>query len=876
MISQEEKDPPRWLCKPLLKLINADFREEIEGDLQEVYQIYYQSMGAHRANWRIFLDLISLWRWSLCRRGGSKRSLNQGVMIKTNLKLAYRTLLKNRTYSGINLAGLSVGLTIGGLIMLYVFQEYSVDRFHRHSDRIYKVFSESADGSAMETNAWPVGHVLATEFPEVESVIYARRAPRHFKLKYENQKYDHNIHYASADFLSIFSFEMLEGDPALALVDPYSVVLTKEIKEKYFADGPAVGQTLTFADSLLFEVKGVIDIPKSSHIQVDMLMSFSTFESLSEQFSYQSGWGNFNMRNYVMLKEGVDTDHFRHRAASIYNDKVGEELAEMGVEFEVGFIALNDVYLRSGMYNGMGPSGSESQVRLVLLIALFTLMLACINYINLSTARSVNRSKEVGIRKVTGSTRTALVIQFLTESALLTLFAGALAVGLMVLSLGWFSELMDRSFGVQHMLQIRFVLGLTGLGLLIALLAGYYPAWIISGYSPIEALRGQSRPAKGGLGIRKVLIVFQFFISTALLLAMLLVLSQLEFMRNQNLGFDKEQLLVIDGIDMPRSRSHEPLRSSFAQLANVQAVSFTNALPGRPGWQGQWAYVERISEDPVDTEYMAIDENYIHALGLELVAGKNFDLSQPSELEDGLLLNKSCVKAFGWASPTEAIGQKIVSPSDHPAGTVIGVVKDYHGLGLQEQIWPKAMDFGSNRHGRYFALRFETEATTSLLDHVRESWSAYNPDIPLQYFFLDEDFDRQYRSEDRLARVLTLFTMIVLIVSGIGLLGLMSFVVLNRTKEVGIRKTLGASVSDILYIFSREFIFLVIIANIVAIPLVLYFGSHWLENFAYRTTIQWWIFPLALVVTVLLACLAVGFQTLRTARMNPVQALNHE
>lgn len=867
--------PPRWPLRFLKLIIKSEYLEEIEGDMEEVFQDSLKMYSSSKAKRLYVKNAFQLMRLNLLKNFEWIFKINVIAMSLNNFKIASRTLFKSKTHSVINLIGLAMGLTIGGLIILYVSDELSFDNFHKKGERIFKITTNNDEDGIMETNAWPVAYKLKTEYPEIESVLYTRKASQSLKVNFEGKKFDHNIHYASEDFFNIFSFELKEGNPATSLDAPFSAVISESMSQNYF-DGNAIGKTLTLRDTLEFQITGVVrEIPANSHIQFDMLLSFSTFGKLS-WFSYTEGWGNFNMRNYVLLKEGTDATGIIEKAKNLYTENAGEWMAEMGVTFYTHFIPLNEVYLKSGAYNGFGPSGSESQVRTVALVAIFVLLLACINYINLSTARSLNRAKEVGIKKVNGSSRLSLISQFLLESYLLTFIAFIFALFLMYALLPFFNQLIGRDYQISYFLNSIFLIRIFLLVSIIAFLAGFYPAWIISGFNTLDAIKGKISKNPKGLGLRKSLIIFQFFISAALVLSTFVVLSQLDYMRTQDLGFDKEQVVVLDAINISDRSSYQTLKNELQRLPNVESISFANALPGRPGWQGQWAYPDEKSDDPVDTEYMAIDEGYLSTLGLELIAGSNFDLNKPSELESGLVVNESLVHEMGWTSPQAAIGHEVVSPSSYPSGTIIGVVKDYHGLGLQEEIWPKAMDFNSARFGRYFAIKFSSENTYDLMKELEETWRSTFSDAPFEFFFLDDDFDRQYKEEERLANVLSLFAIVILIISGIGLFGLISFVALSRTKEVGIRKTLGATVSSIVFIFSKEFITLVIFGNLVAIPLVWYFGNRWLEDFAYHTEVQFMIFPLTIFITVLISFLTVSIQTMKTAKMNPVKALRYE
>ncbi|MGB3467684.1 MAG: ABC transporter permease [Cyclobacteriaceae bacterium] len=875
MTEDQSPKPPGWMVAILQLFIHRDYLEEIEGDMEELFSENIENYGFRKARKKYLKDVLKLIRPNLLGQIKWFQQLILTTMIRNNFKMAIRNLLKTRTNSLINLKGLSIGLAIGATALLYVTKELSFDNFHENGDRLFKVVTKTETGEYMETNSWPVGHKLRTEYPEVESVVYTRRAHPSLKVNDKDQKFAHTIHYASGDFFTMFSFPFVEGNPETALSSPNAIVITEAMKDRYF-EGAALGETLTLRDTINYQVTGVVEnVPDNSHIRFDMLISFKTYEN-DHYFSYVDGWGNFNVRNYVLLKKGADATSLRRKAKTLYTENIGSWMDDMGVSFSVALVPMKEIYLQSGIYNGFGPMGSLESVRTIALIAIFALLLAVINYINLNTARSVYRAREVGVRKVNGSTRGMLIAQFLTESFLITLIASFAAILLLYFGLPFFNQLMDKQFELGDLMKPWILAGLFGLILLISFLSGYYPALVLSGLKPVQALKAKMSASGRGLTLRKSLIVFQFFISAGMVLSTLIVINQIDYMRNQHLGFEKEQILVLDATNLPGGAARANLKSMLSSLPEVQTVSHTNALPAHPGWQGQWAYPGKINDDPVDTEYMAIDENYIAVLGLELVAGNNFDISVQSALADGLVINESCVYAMGWANPAEAIGKKIVSPSETPAGTVIGVVKDYHGLGLQNEIWPKAMDYSSDRYGRYYAIKFTTSNTASLLEKTEKLYNELYGNYSFEYFFLDEAFDRQYKQEEQLANVLMVFATIILIVSGIGLFGLIAFVAASKTKEVGIRKTLGASAWQIILLFAKDFITLVLVGNLLVIPFILYFGQDWLSNFAYRTEISPAIFVWSLLITSLFSLLMICFKTIKTARMNPVESLRYE
>jgi putative ABC transport system permease protein len=795
-------------------------------------------------------------------------------MLKNFLKIALRNLNRYKVYTLINLVGLSLGLMVAVLILLYVTDELSYDKFHVKGERIYKVVTYNPEGSVMETNAWPVATILKDDYPEVEKVVYSNKASSNMMVNFENKRYEHNIHYAGEDLFTIFSFDFIEGDPSTALQNPFNVVITEEMKKRYFGNDVVLGKILTLRDSLDFTITGVIkDVPSQSHIQFDMLLSFKTYEKLAG-FSYSEGWGNFNVRNYILVKEGTDIDALRLKTKDIYTSNVGDWLKEMGMKFDVKLIPLKELYLNEAVANGFGPRGSMEKVYLVSGIAIFVIFLACINFINLTTARSVYRAKEVGLRKIVGSSREALIGQFMCEALLLTLMAMFVAAILIDISLPFFNQLMDKNYVLTSLFTYSVISGAIILLLLVTLLSGYYPSIVLSNYQPVQVLKGKIQSSKNGVQLRRSLVVFQFFVSCGLVLGTITVIQQLDFMRNQDLGFDKEQVLVLDASRVPKSASHKAFKTAVGQLSSVKSISYNNALPGKPGWLGQWAYPgDMEGSKQVNTEYMAVDNDYLSVLDLELIEGENFNPNK--NMSDALIINETTVKEMGWETPLNAIGKTITSPSNYPAGTVIGVVKDFHGLGLQNEIWPQVMDYASETYGRYYAIKFSTGSTSDIIAKAEELWKTNLGDYTFEYFFLDESFDAQYKSEDKLMTVLVLFAVLTTLIAVIGLLGLVSFMVLSKTQEIGIRKVLGADTIGLAGLLSKEFAILIVIANILIVPFVWYYGQQWLNEFAYHTDVNPIIFILSLFLTLFVALVTVSFQTIRAALANPVDTLRN-
>ncbi len=802
-------------------------------------------------------------------------------MLINYLKIAFRSIIKYKGYTAINLIGLALGLASGILIFIYVIDELSFDKFHAQGDRTYRVLTSlkaNDDGAGMETNGWPIGDILKKDFPEVEAVVYMRNSS-YLQVRQDNRLFVERSFFASDDFFRIFSFPLVEGNPRTALHEPYTVVLTKDLAKKFFPGSTALGKTLILGDTIPYLVTGVMDnVPAQSHMQFGMLVSFASYMRLEPRFGFDGGWGNINMRNYVLLKKGVDVDAFQRKARNIYMDRVGEQLKGWGMEAYVLLEPLKKIYLETRSGNGMGPLGSLTRLYLVSGIATFVILLACINFINLSTARSAYRAREVGLRKVVGSSRSALVRQFLTESFLFTVLSFVIALAFLGLALPVFNAVVDKSYQLKDLLQMPIIGGLIVLIISVTVLAGYYPAWIISGVRPADVLKGKLLGSSRGIQLRRTLVVFQFVISVGLVISTIVVLRQLDFMRNENLGFDKQQVLGLSTarVTVKDKSIFGVFKNDLKSLAAVSTVTNAGALPGRTGWAGQVSYSENTpKEQSVSVEYMPVDEDYIKTLGLTVIAGRDFDENRELDRTEGLVINEEAARQYGWNNPEDAINKKITSPSGYPAGTVIGVVKDYHQLGLQQKIGPVVLDVNP-QSASYYGVRFHTRDIESLLRNVEALWKNRFPENEFNYFFLDEDFERQYQAEARLGNVFRIFSGLTILIAVIGLLGMVSFMVTARTKEIGIRKVLGAGVLGITRMLSREFVILAVVANLVALPIAWYFAQRWLQGFAFRMQLDAWIFVLPFGLTILITIITISFQTIKAAMLDPVNALRYE
>ncbi len=793
-------------------------------------------------------------------------------MLKSILKTAVRIFRRQKGFAAINIGGLALGLAACLLISVFIREELSYDRFHTKGDRIYRLG---------RTVGWPYGNILLEEYPEVEAVVYMRTYPT-FPIKMKEQYLFEDMKFADADFFRVFDFPLLEGSRDNALADPYSIVLSKRLAGILFGDASALGQTLILGDSYSFKVTGVAQIPKQSHIQFDALLSFNTLQSMwGEGFDEEmtGGWLDLNVINYVLLHEGVDAQQFAAKIKDLPRKHAGEYLDQWGADYQLSLEPLERIYLYTDSGNLLGPKSNIAYVYLLICVGIFLLIIAAANFINMATARSLSRAKEVGVRKVVGSTRSMLIRQFLGESFITCFLAVFIAIDIAVLMLPLFNNLTAKSYTTAQLFTPKNVLVMVGLLFIMSVLAGIYPALSLSAFRPIAVLRGRFSLNKKGVRMRQGLVVTQFLISSILIIGTFVVMGQLRFMQNQTLGFESEQVMVIDARHAPGdilSRRHDVLMETLADNAAVEQVSSMGAVPGRNGWRGQISFPEGWPEGKsIDLEYIPVDYDFDKILDLKIISGRSFDPSFPTDATKGVMINQAAVKAAGWKSPAESIGKGFSSPgSGKPDGVVIGVIDDYHHHGLQEKIQP--MMFGYRSSNSYFMLRIQNGGYGAAVKHAKRVWDEFFLGYPMDVFFLDENFNLQYSQEKQLERIFVTFTFFTILIACLGLFGLTTYATSQRVKEIGIRKVLGASVRDIVWLLSVDFMKLVLIAYIAAVPLGYILMKKWLQNFAYRMTLGPEIFLINALLLLLVAFFAVSFKTIKTALSDPSQSLRYE
>lgn len=789
-------------------------------------------------------------------------------MLKNYLTIAFRNLLRHKLFSLINILGLASGLVCCSFILLYVQHELSYDKYHQHAPTIYRVVKDfvNKEGDRLPDATTPpaLAVALQKDLPEVEKVV--RLFPNwgiKYLVKYkDNQFYEEKLYRADPSIFDVFTFPFLKGDPTRALQAPNSIVLTESAARKYFGEEDPFGKLLQVdVNEGSFLVTGIIkDIPSPSHFSFDFLIPFSTLGKDLDQ-----SWGSYNYYTYVKLKS---KDHI-----ASFDAKLQALFASYQPESKNIFYsqALTDIHLRSHLKWELSSNGDARYVRILITIAIFVIFMACCNYVNLATARSANRAKEVGIRKVSGAVRWALIKQFLAESLLMAWVSAAVAALFVILLMPLFNNLTEKSFDLFTKEQVPFWLLVCGIASLVGLLAGIYPALYLSSFEAVKVLKGQSLGSRKFAFLRKSLVSLQFVISISLIIGTIIITKQIAFIQTAKLGFDKEQVLVLPNSGGLANR--DVIKQQLSLIPSVVKVGASSGVLGGMNWTTGMSV--KGSEKEVLMNYSLVDYEYVDALGLELMEGRKFARAYGSDSSNALIINEKAVKELGLTHP---IGKQLILDQTADTviyATVIGVVKDFHFTSFHQAIKPFAFAIGNTNPTNMF-IKVNSKDMEQTLRSLKASWESLVADRPFDYYFLDESYQRLHKSEERFQTIFSYMTSLAIFISCLGLFALAAYMAERRTKEIGIRKVLGASLVSILGLLSGEFIILTLIAFLLAAPISWFAMEKWLENFAYRIDISFWIFILAGICSLLIALLAVGYQAIKAALANPVKSLRNE
>jgi putative ABC transport system permease protein len=792
-------------------------------------------------------------------------------MLKNYFKIAYRNLLKNKVFSFINLLGLGVGMSAFFLIYQYVAFELSYDAFNTKADRIYRLVTDiKTPSETLNTpvTSAPMAINIKTDFPEVENAVslwYDNVLVRKNDVKFMEEK----TVYADPSIFSIFDSPLIYGDPQTALKDPYSIVLSETAAKKYFGNKNPVGETILIGEGGdISKITGVMkDIPRNSQIRPEMLISMATFFIYNKNIENQ--WGNFGATTYLLLKKGTDYKKLQSKFPAFIEKRNGEERKKEQMFFTLILEPLRDVYLKTT--RGGEETGNIKNVYIFSIVGIFILLIACINFVNLTTARSADRAKEVGIKKVVGAGKFQLTRQFLSESISICLIAFVFSLILSILIIPLFNDLAGKVVSQGMFSNPLNPLVLLTISLIIGALAGIYPALVLSSYKPIVVLKGKFTTGIKGLLLRKGLVIVQFTISIALIVGTIIVYAQLKYMREQDLGFSKDQMVVID---TNRDKKQEAFKEEISKLPGVISTSLASSIPGG-GNAGAYSEIENSHGDMqiANLDLYFVDYNYIPQFQIKLLAGRSFSKEFGTDTTEAMVLNESAVKLFGYKSPADAIGRKFSQWGRK--GKIIGVVKDFHFRSLREPIKPLSIRIESYGYS-LVSVKVKTEELSSTLESIEKKWKQIVPHRPFSYFFVDEFFNKQYQSEERFGKLFLNFSILAIFISCLGLLGLALYSTTQRTKEIGVRKVLGASVFNIVNLLSKDFLKLVGFSFLIASPIAWYVMYKWLQDFEYRIDVEWWAFALAGSLAVIIAFGTISFHAVKAAVANPVKSLRTE
>ena len=816
-------------------------------------------------------------------------------MLKNYFTIALRNLKKHKGFSFINIFGLAVGLTCCMLITLYIYHEYSYDRYHEKGSRIYQlgaVFESKGEAQNQPTVPAALSEALKQDFPEIEerarllslfqddkTLLQYQEAGGNIKPFYENKGY-----VADASFFRMFTYNFTEGDPATALENPNSVVITEEIARKMFGEQTAVGKVIRISSSTNgdhdYTVTGVFS-PYNSPSHIDARFLLSTRGGGLENFFYDNPTlvNNNMFYTYFLLKEGSNAQGLEQKFPAFIEKHMGEDLKAMGTGRSLFLSQLENIHLDPRLAENITPAASLVYIRILASIAILTLLIACINFMNLSTSRSSKRSVEVGVRKVLGAEKQSLIWQFLGESLIMALVGFLFAVALVLLLMPLFEKVSGKEIELslaQHgLLFLAFVL----LAITTGFIAGSYPAFYLSSFKPVRVLKGRFSNSLAATSLRKGLVIFQFVISVALIIASVIISNQMSYLRSKDLGFIKEQQVVIPLRSATAKANYPALKDKLESNPAIENVGGSYYYPGIFNPTDWMMYKEGNSMKDSKSVYINfVDDSFLQTLGIQAVEGRLFSPQFPADTNRTIILNKKGVEVMGFASADDAVGNWVAFDwqGQQYRYTIVGVVQDFHFKDLHMEIEPYGFLLNNSTDQNYIIAHTGQGNMGGTLAAIEKDWNALNPNEPFEYSFLDQDFQKNYQAESQLASMISYFTIIAIVISCLGLFGLATFSAEQRIKEIGIRKVLGASVTSLVALLSLDFLKLVLIAIVLASPIAWYFMSEWLETFAYRISIGWQVFALTAVLAVLIALLTVSFQAIKAALANPVKNLKIE
>jgi putative ABC transport system permease protein len=800
-------------------------------------------------------------------------------MFKNYIKTALRNISRHRVYSVLNIIGLASGMAVFVLILLYVQYEMSFDRYHENAKQIYRVVKEDPGNYYLGSNQYgvtpaPLAPTLMTEYPEVLSATRIKSRGNILVAYGEKNFLEEQVHFCDPQTFEIFTFDFLRGNPQTVLQDPLSIIISEKMADKYFGDQDPVGKILEFNNALDFAVTGVFaDMPENSHFTMEFIVPFESITKTG--VSNLQSWSSNSYYTYFLLQEGADADALEAKFPALIDKHAGDNIwSWKGQKTRYFLQALTKIHLYSNINFEISANSDIKYIYIFTSIAFLILIIACINYMNLATARSAQRAKEVGMRKVVGALRSQLIRQFLGESIVLAIISLLVTVVIVVVSLPVFSRFVERELSFNVIENLPFLLGILAVVLFVGLFAGSYPALYMSSFRPVSVLKGAYSRGLKGSRLRNVLVVTQFVISITLIISTVVVRNQLHFVKNKEMGYSREQIIVLTIHDRNLRKRMETLKTELKRHPNISQVSSSESLPNHISSETLADWPGKPEDVDVPIYNGKVDYDFVDLFEIAIVAGRNFSREFPDDANGAILLNETAVKALGWDLP---LGRELYhwGNKDRPTGKVVGIMKDFHMHSLHLGIKPLYIFLNPDYH-RYLSIKVKTANLPQTIGFIEEKLKEFSPQYPFAYQFFDDIFDRAYRSERRIGTMFSVFSLMAILIACLGLFGLASFTAQQRTQEIGIRKVLGASASDIAYNLSQEFSKWVVMANVIAWPVAYFMMNRWLQSFAYRIHIGIFTFVFAGVVALMIAILTVSLQTIKAATANPVDALRYE
>jgi putative ABC transport system permease protein len=799
-------------------------------------------------------------------------------MLKNYFKITLRNIRRNKAFSFINIAGLAIGMACCILIVNYIIFESSYDRFHKNADNIYRIntlLEIGGRGGNLASTNHPIGDYLRDNYAEVKnSVKFRRYKYGQTLIEYKaNKFFENRLYFADNSVFDVFTYTMVRGDPKIALNSPHSIVLTESMASKFFGEVDPLGKILRLDNFEDFKVTGVIrDLPRNTHFPINMLLSFESFYVNNPQL--KGRWmGDFEVHTFIQLEEGFDYKELETKLPAIVEKQVGNLIKVVGARVEYSILPLTDIHLHSDLLNEPTGQSDITYIYGFSAIALFILLIACINFMNLSTARSAKRANEVGMRKVLGANKTKLVYQFLGESLILSAIAYIIAAGLAELSLPIIRSLTSVELSIFFTDIPSFVLISVGFVFVVGIVAGSYPAFFLSAFKPVSTLKGSLRTGLTSYRFRSILVVFQFAISVFLFIGTIIILNQIRFMKNRNLGFDQESLVFVQIFDDSIKSSTETVKEELLTIPGVIHASATSHVPGHGAMHNGYVPEDFTYEESLMMGRVSVDSDFITTFGIELAAGRNFSPKFSTDKKTSILINEMAVKEIGWENP---LGKQITELVEiEVPKTVIGVVRDFHTDSLHNPLDPICIDQNPDNFN-YIAVRLGPGNISETMTLLEKKWKELDSTGTFDYAFLEDSLVSQYRAEERLSEIFTYFSILAIFIACLGLFGLASFTAEQKTKEIGIRKVLGAPISGLVLLLSKEFTKWVIAANLLAWPIAYFLMQKWLQNFAFRISIGIGTFLLAAFLALLIALFTVSYQALKAALANPIESLRYE